>query len=421
MSMHIVILGAGLAGITSAWECLRDGHEVTVLDRAETPANFTSRANAGLIAPGHAFAWASPSVPRIMLRSLWRNDQAVRYRPSANPRQWRWLMQFLGQCTADKARTNTLRKTRLCQYSQSRLHTVAQETDFHYDHNTGGLIYFYRSDQSFEAAAVKSEILTSAGVNIEILDRQQVIARDPGLADAREVIAGALFVPTDESGDARTFTHALAERCRERGADVQMQTEITGFSKKDNRVAAVNTSRGPVNGDLFVLALGVFSPMLSRQLGFSLPIYPVKGYSVTLPAANQDLLPRFGGVDEDNLLAYCPMGNRLRITATAEIGSYSTQHQPGDFRVMLAKTQDLMPRAADFSKPDYWAGLRPMTPTGLPLIGGTRWSNVWLNTGHGHMGWTMSRGSARILADLIAGQPPEIPLDGMDPASMRNH
>jgi D-amino-acid dehydrogenase len=299
------------------------------------------------------------------------------------------------------------------------LHTVAEETDFHYDRNTGGLIYFYRSDQSFEAAAIKSEILSSAGVKIELLDQQQVIERDPGLADARDAIAGALFVPTDESGDARTFTNSLAERCRERGAEVQMRTEIIGFSKKDNRVTAVNTSRGLVNGDLFVVALGVFSPALSRQLGISLPIYPVKGYSVTLPAADPDLLPRFGGVDEDNLLAYCPMGNRLRITATAEIGSYSTRHRPGDFRVMLAKTRDLMPRAAEFSKPDYWAGLRPMTPTGLPLIGRTDWPNVWLNTGHGHMGWTMSCGSARILADLIAGQHPQIPLDGMDPATMR--
>ena len=417
--MRIVILGAGLAGITSAWECLRDGHEVTILDRAQAPADFTSRANAGLIAPGHAFAWASPSVPRIMLRSLWRNDQAIRYRPSVNPRQWRWLVQFLGQCTADNARTNTLRKTRLCQYSQSRLQAVAQETDFRYDRNTGGLIYFYRSSQSFEAAAVKSEILSSAGIKIDVLDRDQVIARDPGLADARDEIAGVLFVQTDESGDARTFTHVLAGRCAERGAEIHMQTEITGFAKTHNRITAVTTSQGEIEGDLFVVALGVFSPILSRQLGFSLPIYPVKGYSVTLPTDNAHLLPRYGGVDEDNLLAYCPMGNRLRITATAEIGSYSTHHRPSDFRVMLAKTRDLMPRAADFSKPDYWAGLRPMTPTGLPLIGRTRGSNVWLNTGHGHMGWTMSCGSARILADLIAGQNPAIPLDGMDPATRR--
>ena len=221
--MRIVILGAGLAGITSAWECLRDGHEVTVLDRAKAPADFTSRANAGLIAPGHAFAWASPSVPRIMLRSLWRNDQAIRYRPSVNPRQWRWLAQFLGQCTADNARANTLRKTRLCQYSQSRLHTVAQETGFHYDRNTGGLIYFYRSSQSFEAAAVKSEILSSAGLKIEALERDQVIARAQGMADARDEVAGALFVPPVYNEDALDLTEALAQRLTPTGGPSSLQ------------------------------------------------------------------------------------------------------------------------------------------------------------------------------------------------------
>ncbi len=416
--MRIAVLGAGLAGITSAWECLRDGHEVVVLDRADKPADFTSKANAGLIAPGHAFAWASPKVPGIMLRSLWRNDQAIRYRPSLNLRQWRWLGQFLRQCTAERAKINTRRKTRLCQYSQSRLQTVSAETAFDYDHNTGGLIYFYRSSRSFEAAAIKSEILSSEGVGIETLDRDQVIARDPGLADAHPVISGALFVPSDESGDPYVFTDSLARRCVERGAQLQMQTEVTGIQTESGRVVAIQTSQGRVVADAFVLALGVFSPDLLHHLGVQVPIYPVKGYSVTLPARANHCLPKLGGVDEDNLLAYCPMGNRLRITATAEIGNYNTAHTPDDFRVMLPKARALMPRAADFSAPDYWAGLRPMTPTGLPLIGRSRWSNLWLNTGHGHMGWTMSCGSARILADLIIKKPPEIPLEGIDPTTM---
>jgi D-amino-acid dehydrogenase len=416
--MRIAVLGAGLAGITSAWECLRDGHDVIVLDRADTPADFTSKANAGLIAPGHAFAWASPRVPGIMLRSLWTRNQAIRFRPSFDVRQWRWLSQFLRQCTTNRARINTLRKARLCLYSQSRLQLVTTETAFPYDHNTGGLIYFYRSAQSFEAAAIKSEILADQGVRIESLDRDQVIARDPGLADARDIISGALFVPSDESGDARLFTHRLAQRCIERGAQLQMQTEITGLQTESGRVTAVTTSQGPVFADAFVLALGVFSPNLLHQLGDRIPIYPVKGYSVTLPSGADHCLPKLGGVDEDNLLAYCPMGNRLRITATAEIGNYNTAYTPDDFRTMLSKTQALMPRAADFSTPNYWAGLRPMTPTGLPLIGRSRWSNLWLNTGHGHMGWTMSCGSARILADLIINNQPEIPLEGIDPATM---
>lgn len=419
--MKVVILGAGLAGITSAWELLRDGHDITVIDRAATAADFTSRANAGLIAPGHAFAWASPAVPKIMLRSLWRNDQAIRYRPSLNPRQWQWLAKFLRQCTAEHARSNTLRKTRLCQYSQTRLQVVAGETGFEYHRNTGGLIYFYRSNRSFEAAAVKSEILSQAGVKIESLDRDEVIKRDPGLADAREKIAGALFVPSDESGDARVFTSALAEQCASRGAAIHMQTSVTGFQTRSGRLTGVITDQGVFEGDLFVMSLGVFSPQFSRALGVRLPIYPVKGYSVTLHANTTHLLPKLGGVDEDNLLAYCPMGNRLRLTATAEVSNYSTAHHPGDFRVMLAKAENLMPRAADFSSPEYWAGLRPMTPTGLPIIGRSKWDNLWLNTGHGHMGWTMSCGSARLLADLIAQQPTEIPMDGMDPSNTGLH
>jgi len=416
--MRVAILGAGLAGITSAWECLRDGHEVTVIDRGSTPASFTSKANAGLIAPGHAFAWASPAVPKIMMRSLWRNDQAIRYRPSMNPRQWQWLVQFLGQCTAEKARTNTLRKTRLCQYSQSRLQTVAQETGFEYHRNTGGLIYFYRSEKSFQAAAVKSQILSEAGVKIESLDRDAVVARDPGLADAKDKIAGALFVPSDESGDARVFTEALTDRCRDKGAKIRMQTEVQGFATEGTEITHIQTSAGSIKADAIVLALGVFSPQLSRKLNLRLPIYPVKGYSLTLPTEAHHILPSLGGVDEDNLLAYCPMGDRLRLTATAEIGTYSTAHRPADFRVMLAKAKALMPNAADFERPEYWAGLRPMTPTGLPIIGSTQWSNLWLNTGHGHMGWTMSCGSARLLADLMAGAQTEIPLDGMNPKQM---
>ena len=200
-----------------------------------------------------------------------------------------------------------------------------------------------------------------------------------------------------------------------------MQTEVRGFQTQNNQLTAVVTQDGTFTGDLFVMSLGVFSPQLSRSLKVHLPIYPVKGYSVTLNTNVSHVLPKLGGVDEDNLLAYCPMGDRLRLTATAEIGTYSTRHRPSDFRVMLSKAKDLMPRAADFSAPEYWAGLRPMTPTGLPIIGRSKWDNLWLNTGHGHMGWTMSCGSARLLADLIAKQPTEIPMDGMEPSNTGLH
>jgi D-amino-acid dehydrogenase len=419
--MRVVILGAGIIGVTAAWECLRDGHQVTLVDRAAEPASFASHANAGLIAPGHSYAWASPHSPRIMLQSLWRNDQAIRFHPAVNPAQWGWIMRFLRQCTEARTAINTRRKTRLCIYSQARFAEVIAETGFEFAHNSGGLIYFYRSQKTFDAAAEKSDILRNEGLDIQSLDRTALVARDPGLVDARDHIAGGLFVPTDESGDARLFALALTQKCREGGARLCMQTSVTGLATNGGQISAVQTSGGTLEGDAFVIALGVFSPHLVKRLGLKLPIYPVKGYSVTLPVDARHRPPLLGGLDEDNWLAYCPMDKRFRITATAKIGNYNTDHRPSDFKRMLSTTREILPRAADYSAPEYWAGLRPMTPTGLPVVGKTHWGNLWLNTGHGHMGWTMACGSARILADLLGNKTPEIPLDGINPAIMGGH
>jgi len=418
--VRFVVLGAGLAGVTSAWELLRDGHQVVVVDRGSESANFSSYANAGLVAPGHAFAWASPSAPRMMLRSLWRNDQAIRFRPQLDFRQWRWIMAFLGQCNHARAHINTERKVRLCHYSQQCLNQVVEETSVTYEGQAGGLVYFYLSRSSFAAAAKKSELLKNFGLKIEALDPEGLIELDPGLSDAKDKIAGALYCPSDESGDARLFTQALAAVCQENGATFQMNTPVRGFLSESGTITAVDTPTGPIEGDAFVLSLGVHSPELVRPLGIRLPIYPVKGYSVTLPIGPSHRPPKLGGVDEDHLLAYCPMGDHFRITATAEISGYDTSFQPNDFRIMLEKTRELLPEAADYSAPEYWACLRPMTPTGLPFIDRTRFPNLWLNTGHGHMGWTMACGSAKILADLVAGRPPEIPREGMTLTSARH-
>ena len=411
--MHIAVLGAGVVGVTTAWELLRDGHRVTVIDREDEPASFTSAANAGLVAPGHAYAWGSSRAPGMMLRSLWRNDQAIRYRPRLDIDQWRWVMAFLGQCNDQRASINTRRKVRLCSYSQSQLCRTQEETAVEYDRNEGGLLYFYRSEKSFTTATSKCEILRGQGMDIEVLDPDGVVGRDPGLADARDRIAGGLWCRTDESGDAQTFTRTLKEKCEAQGAEFCMNTTVHALRTDGARVQVAETESGPVQADAFVLALGVFSPKLVHGLGIRLPIYPVKGYSVTLAVDKSHHGPKLGGVDEDNLLAYCPMGNRLRLTATAEISDYSTSCRPKDFTVMLRNAAELLPQAADYSQPTYWAGLRPMTPTGLPVISGTRFDNLWLNTGHGHMGWTMACGSARIVADQLAGRKPQIELTGM--------
>lgn len=277
----------------------------------------------------------------------------------------------------------------------------------------GGLLYFFRTAESFEAGAKKSEVLRRNGVEIEILDRDAILAKDPGLAPARDHIAGGLYAVTDESGDAHLFTQALARKCQEMGADFRLGTEIKEVVSTGYRIEALETSQGRISGDVFVLSLGIYSPHLARRLGLNLPIYPIKGYSMTLRMQEGESGPTLGGVDEDNLLGYCPMGRRLRVTATAEFAGYDNSHKPSDFRVMLARTKELFPTAVDYSEPSYWAGLRPMTPTGLPIIDRSSYDNLFLNTGHGHMGWTMSCGSAWILADLVSRRSPELDLTGM--------
>lgn len=413
--MKILVLGAGVIGVTTAYQLLKDGHEVAVVEQREAAGEETSAGNAGLIAPGHAFAWASPAAPKILLKSLFQEGQALRFRLRPDPRLWAWSLKFLRQCTTERARINTLRKHRLCVYSQDLLHQVVAETGVAYDALDGGLLYLYRDPASFDHAAVKTRLLAEAGQEIETIDVARAIEIDPALAPARDKLAGAIYCPTDESGDSRLFTQALAQACEGLGGTFHYHTTIRRFELDGDRVAKVVTDKGELTADAFVLSLGCDSPILARQLGVKLPIYPIKGYSVTLPveAANRELAPRIGGVDEDNLVAYLRLGKRLRITATAEFAGYDLSHRPRDFRHMLAAARDLFPGAGAFDRPSYRACLRPMTPEGTPIFGLGRQRNLYFNSGHGHMGWTMACGAARIAADLIAGRRPAIDLAGM--------
>ena len=411
--MKALVLGAGLVGVTTAYELLKDGWDVTVVDREDAPARFTSHANAGLFAPGHAYAWSSAQAPGILLKSLIRNDQALRLKPSLDPKMWRWMWQFYRQCTDEGARANTTRKVKLCLYSQSVFHDTVGATGVSYDGKTGGLLYLYRSQSSFAAAAKKASILTENGCELQTLERREAVRVDLALEPVQNQFAGALFAPKDESGDACMFTEALAQWCQTRDVTFKYGVNIEGVAAEGDRVTGIATSKGIETADIYVLCLGVYSPHLARNLGVDLPVYPVKGYSMTIPVAGHDYPPAVGGVDEENLVAYCPMGNRLRLTATAEFSGYSTTHRPSDFHHMIKVAKELFPRGGDYSNATYWAGLRPMTPEGTPIFGQGRHRNFWYNTGQGHMGWTMCHASARITADLIAGKPPAIDLDGM--------
>ena len=411
--MKTVILGGGIVGVTTAYYLAREGHEVVVVDRQPEVARETSFANAGLVAPGHAYTWASPRAPAILLKSLFLKGQALRLKLRFDPRMWAWGLQFLSQCTAERSRQNTARKLRLCRYSQDLLQQLTRDERLDYERVPGGALYLYRDPAALERGIAATGVLSDGGLVLQTLTPDEVVRREPALASARASLAGAIFCPSDESGDAHLFSHQLAQRCEALGVRFVMDRTITGWEHGADGVTAIRTGQGTIAGDKFVLALGSYSPLLAAQLGYRLPVYPVKGYSVTLPIRSADEPPTLGGVDEHHLVAWARFGDRLRFTATAEFAGYDTSHQPRDFEGMLGVARQLFPRGADYGAPAYWSCLRPMTPAGAPILGATRHRNLFLNTGHGHMGWTMACATARIVADILCERRPEHSLEGL--------
>jgi len=411
--MKVLVMGAGVVGVTTAYQLAKDGHEVVVLEGREAAALETSWGNAGMIAPGHAFAWSSPQAPLILLKSLLSRNQALRFRPRADPQQWSWSLLFLRQCTHERARINTLRKHQLSLYSQAVLHETLDDCDFDYDRIDRGIVFFYRSQETLDRGVGHMEILAENGQAIEVLDRDALVALEPSLAAAKDRIAGGIYCPNDETGDCSKFTQGLAHHAARLGATFHYGTEILGIEAEAERVRHIATSKGDFSADAYVLALGNQSAVLARCIGIGLPIYPVKGYSLTIPVGNHPHPPTIGAVDEENLTAISRFGDRMRLTATAEISGYGTGHKPSDFDYMLSVAKELYPEGGDYDSAEPWAGLRPMTPEGTPLFGRKTYANLYFNCGQGHMGWTMAHGSARITADLIAGKDPAIPLDGM--------
>lgn len=402
--MHVIILGAGLMGVTSAYYLAKEGHEVTVLDRRPEVAMETSFANAGLMTPGHASAWASPRAPMILLRSLWRGDTSLRYRLKLDPRMWAWTLQFLRNCTAERNRANTLVKLHLCLHSQKETDRITRETGISWDRIAKGALYLHRDKEYLKTAQANFPMMRDAGVKLRAIEVDEIIALEPALQASRDKLVGAIYVEGDESGDARKFTLALAEVCRGLGVTFRLGERIDRLSGDGDAVTGVATQNGTVAGDAYVLALGSYSPQLVRPLGVKLPIYPVKGYSLTLPIRDPAGAPTIGGVDEDNLVAFSRLGDRLRLTGTADFAGYDTDFEAHHFTHMLRAARELFPQGGAYDQPSYWACLRPMTPDGPPIIGASPVRNLWLNTGAGHMGWTMACGMSQILADQMAGR-----------------
>lgn len=408
-----MILGAGIIGVSTAYELTRSGdHEVTVVDTNAEVATEASAVNASMIAPGHAFAWASSKVPGILLRSLYRNDQAFRIRLRFDRQFWKWTALFLKECNERDAERNTVRKHALCQYSQQRLATVVAENSIEYDQIQRGLIYLFRDPDTFRKGISHSKILSDRGQKTEILTTDQVVELEPAYRNERAKIAGAVYCPTDATGNSQKFCKALAEVCVAKNVNFQFNTRVTKLMTGGDQIEYIQTSGGNIEADLFIVSLGAYTPLILKSAGVDVPIYPVKGYSLTLPIRDADDPPAIGTVDEDNLVAFAPIGNLFRATATAEFTGYDLNHRPKDFLPMTRAIKSLLPKAANYDKPTYRTCLRPMTPQGTPYIGFTRYKNLFVNSGQGHMGWTMACGSAKIAADLIAGIEPEIDTRG---------
>ena len=348
--MHILILGAGVIGVTTAYELIKAGHEVTVIDRQPEPALETSFGNAGLIAPGHSYAWTTPKLPKNLLKSLFEKKRAFRFKFQWDPAMWYWGVQFLRQCTHKNMEVNTLRKHRLSIYSQKCFHQLVDETNISYHKNKKGLIYFFRTRESFQEGKQKLAMLEPVMKNLQLLNRTELFQLEPALDRIQTEIFGGIYCPTDESGSCRDFTLELVKICKEKGASFHFKTTILNVEKNKNRINKIITDKGDFQADKYVLACAAFSPFIARMVGDYLPIYPVKGYSITLPILDQEKAPKHSGIDEDNLLAFSLLGDKIRFTSVAEISGYDTTNTPSDFTEMVNLVMSLFPHAFDFSK-----------------------------------------------------------------------
>jgi D-amino-acid dehydrogenase len=413
--VKVLVVGAGVVGVTTAYYLARSGHQVTVVEKESAAATLATAGNAGLIAPGHSFAWASPSAPRELLRSLTVEDTALRVNPLKAPGMAVWGIKFLRECNAGRALKNTLVKLRLAQYSQRMLDQISADEHIDYDDIHEGVLYLYRDPERFRAGIEKMKLVQEHGQRQDVLDPDGIAEAEPALAPVRQRLAGAIFGATDSSGDSVKFTRELQTVCERMGAQFIFGKGVERLVANGSKVTAVVLEGGdPLSAGLVVLAAGVHSTQIARTVGVRLPIAPAKGYSATYPVkGNGGLVPRVGGVDEELLVAWCRMGDRMRLTSSAEFTGYETTYQERDFRVIRKLAADLLPEAAEYEQGSYRACNRPMTPDGPPILGPSGHDNLFINSGHGHMGFTMACGSSRIVADLIDGRPPEIPVDGM--------
>ncbi|MBR0785199.1 D-amino acid dehydrogenase [Bradyrhizobium iriomotense] len=411
--MKVLILGSGVIGVTSAYYLARAGHDVTVVDRQPEPALETSFANAGEVSPGYSSPWAGPGVPVKAVKWLLMKHGPLVIRPKLDPVMWVWLLKMLRNCTSARYAVNKSRMIPIAEYSRDCLRDLRRDIGIQYDERSQGTLQLFRHQSQLDGTGEDIAVLKQYGVPFEVLSREGCIAVEPALGGVKEKFAGGLRLPQDETGDCHMFTQALAKHAQALGVRFMFNTGIDRIVTDGARVSGVATSAGLLQADAYVLALGSYSSQMAAPLGISLPVYPVKGYSITVPIKDASGAPESTVMDESYKVAITRLGNRIRVGGTAEISGYSSKLYDARRATLDHSLTDLFPRGGDLSKATFWSGLRPMTPDGPPVIGPTQYANLHLNTGHGTLGWTMSCGSGRVLADMVSGKKPDIDVSAL--------
>lgn len=405
--MRVLVLGSGLVGVASAWYLSEDGHEVTVIDRQPGVAMETSFANGGQISTSHAEPWANPGTPWKALQWLGREDSPLLWRLRADPSQWAWGLRFLRECTPGRTSANTVAILHLALYSRTLLKQLRAGLGLEYDQRRG-ILHFYTDPAEFEHAIPQAELMRQYGCERTAKTAAECVAIEPALAGATVPIVGGTYTAEDESGDALKFAQAIAERAAARGVSFRFGEGIAGLMRDGDRVAGVRLADGELlTADAYVVALGSYSPRLLRPLGIHLPIYPAKGYSATFPLLGESVAPTVSLTDDGHKIVFSRLGDRLRVAGTAEFTGYDTTLNEVRCQALVRRTRAIFPQVQTGTV-EFWAGLRPATPSNVPLIGGTGLANLYLNTGHGTLGWTMACGTGKLLADLIGGRAPDV-------------
>lgn len=414
--MKVVVLGGGVIGISTAYYLARSGCDVTVVERESGPALETSFGNAGQISPGYSAPWAAPGIPLKAAKWLFQQHAPLAIRPDGTLAQLKWMKQMLVNCTSARYAVNKARMMRLAEYSRDCIKALREDTGIHYEGRQLGTLQVFRTQQQVDAMQKDIAVLEECGVPYKVYDRDGIAAVEPALARVKGKLVAALQLPNDETGDCNLFTIELARLAAELGVNFRWNTPVDSLLTDGKRIRGVKSGSEVIEGDHYVVAFGSYSTAFLKPLGIDIPVYPLKGYSLTVPITNPDMAPISTVMDETYKIAITRFDNRIRVGGMAEIAGFDLSLNPKRRATLEMCVGDLFAEGGDIPAATFWTGLRPMTPDGTPIIGATRFANLSLNTGHGTLGWTMSAGSGKLLADQITGRTPDISADGLSVA-----